>query len=161
MISYSPLLHSMGCQPQGGFRALDAPLAEAGVSPGGAWEQGIGAGEREKAPCGWGSLLWHPGAGGGKMSPCQAPALGTWSTSPASGCGTGGAQGPKAPPGDAEVFIPVHVSFIARDPNPRGICSSLPPVSPFPPHLHPQKSLRRGSGKVSFNGVQFIGFLSS
>lgn len=82
-------------------------------------------------------------------------------TTPASGRGTGGAQRPKAPPGDAEVFIPVYVSFIAGDSNPRGICSALPPVSPFPPHLHPQKSLRRGSGKGSFNGVQFIVFLSS
>lgn len=33
-------------------RGASGPLAEAGVSPGDAWEQGIGAGEREKA------LLW-------------------------------------------------------------------------------------------------------
>lgn len=90
------------------------------------------------------------GLEGGKMSGSQALALGTWSTSPTSGR-TGGAQGPKPPSGDAELFVPAHVSFIAGDPNPRGISFPPPPVSPFPPHLHPRKSLRRGSGRFKLN----------
>lgn len=61
----------------------------------------------------------HPGAGGAK---CPEP-------SSASGRGAAGAQGAEAPPGDAEGFVPVLVSFVAGDPDPRGSCS------PFPAHL--------------------------
>lgn len=61
MISYSPL-HELPAP--GGLHVPGCRLGQAGVSPGDAWEQGAGAGEREKAPSREGSLLWHLGLEG-------------------------------------------------------------------------------------------------
>lgn len=64
------------------------------------------------------------------------------------GRGAGGARDK----GDAEGFVPVLVSFVAGDPDPRG--ASLP-------SHHIYKSLRRGCGRGSFSEVQVMVFLSS
>lgn len=113
-----------------------------------------------RLPCGWGSLLWHPGTGGAKISRSQA--LGTWSTSPiASGRGTGGAQGPKAPPGDAEVFIPMYGSFRGGNPIPGGSALLFPLYLPtiFAPLEEPQK--KQGERFIQWSVVCSVSSLTA